>query len=75
MISLNIAILAMSMHVPYEIASKIFTYIDISTQQIQRKYIVNELAHGISTAFKIQSILMFIAIPFTLSRIKHSHIN
>lgn len=73
MISLNIAILAMSMHIPYEIASKIFTYIDISTQQIQMKYIVNELAHGISTAFKIQSILMFIAIPFSLSRIKHSH--
>jgi len=73
MISLNIAVLAMATHMPYELASKIFTYADTSTQQVQTGYIVNSVAQGISTAFRIQAITMLMAIPFSLSRIKHSH--
>lgn len=71
MVSLNIAILIITMHIPYSIASKILIHIDISGVQIEN--IVNEFAYGIGTSFKTQAIIMFIAIPFSLTRLRYKH--
>ncbi|MEM0027530.1 MAG: MFS transporter [Ignisphaera sp.] len=73
-LSLNIAVLSLTQVLPYEIVSKLITYERVqNTSESSLSIEISMLSKTIKHSFKVQSILMAIAIPFTVSRTRKSH--
>jgi len=67
MISLNTAILTITKYLPYDITSKILTHIDMPEAGLGD--VANEFARGVGESFKLQTLIMLSAIPFSIARL------
>ena len=68
-LSLNIAVLSLTRVLPYKIVSTLITYEGMQNTITNSTLIeISMLSNAIRESFKVQSILMAMAIPFTVSR-------
>lgn len=67
-LSLNIAVLSLTRVLPYRIVSMLIMYEGMQENSVSME--VSMLSNAIRESFKVQSILMAMAIPFTVSRTK-----
>jgi len=67
MISLNTAILTITKYLPYDITSKILTHIDMPEAGLGG--VASEFARGVGESFKLQTLIMLSAIPFSIARL------
>ncbi|MEL9940359.1 MAG: MFS transporter [Ignisphaera sp.] len=67
-LSLNIAVLSLTRVLPYRIVSMLIMYEGMQENSISME--ASMLSNAIRESFKVQSILMAMAIPFTVSRTK-----
>jgi EmrB/QacA subfamily drug resistance transporter len=74
-LSLNIAILTMTQFLPYEVASHLIVLGGYSQGSTALNIELEELGSAIRHSFLIQAILMALAIPFSLSRLKIPYSN
>jgi len=68
LVSLNIAVLTMTQHIPYQIASQIITLSYVPVPQLSIDLV--EFEKGIRRSFLIQALIMLIAVLFSITRIK-----
>ncbi|MGC9009897.1 MAG: MFS transporter, partial [Sulfolobales archaeon] len=69
--SLNIAVLTMTQHIPYQIASRIITLSYVSSPQTNVDII--ELEAGIRKSFLLQAVIMLVAVLFSITRIEKKY--
>ncbi len=65
-VSLNIAILILTIHLPYSVATRLVLVGGESLSSID----LNSLVAAVGSAFRVQAAIMAAAIPFTLSRMR-----
>ncbi|WP_440059217.1 MFS transporter [Thermogladius sp. 4427co] len=72
-LSLNIAIISITNYIPYKIASQLLMsgYVIYQNNSILE---LNSLEKGIRVSFLVQSIMMALAIPFSISRIRRKKV-
>lgn len=74
-LSLNIAILTMTQLIPYEVASHLIILGGVSNSNSALNVELGELGSAIRHSFLIQAVIMALAIPFSLTRLKRNHGN
>jgi hypothetical protein len=71
MLSLNLAMLTLTHHVPREIATKLVMLGEAASTQ-QLSFEVQQLTEALRSSFKLQSLIMALAIPFCVTRMKRN---
>jgi hypothetical protein len=72
-LSLNLSILSMTYYIPYKIASQLITLGEALGSHSQNIAVeLEKLDSAIKHSFLIQSIVMALGIPFSITRIKRS---